>query len=189
MTNIDFQPHADDLAALLAAINRGATVPQEPGRANPVSREETRIFSHLAALCSRGEYCEGDIMRKLRRWLLDDEARQRILARLRDERYVDDARYCRAYVHDKTTQNDWGPIKIRQTLTLKGVSRELIEANLALVGEEQWAASLSKVLAAKRRTLGSAEPSELRHKLLRFAASRGFTASQALAAVGTAGEQ
>lgn len=174
-----------DLSALCGAIRPGTALPVGTASPDPrSSREETRLFNHLASLCARSEYSEGDIMRKLRRWLLDEASQQRVVTRLKAEGFIDDARYCRAYVHDKTVQNGWGPVKIRQALTLKGVCRELIEENLALIGEEQWLASLRAAVATKRRLLGAGEPRAIRHKLLRFAASRGFTSSQALAVVG-----
>ena len=73
----------------------------------------------LAALCARGEHCQHDMLEKMRQWGVDEQEQASVMQRLVKERYVDDERYTRAFVHDKMTYNQWGRRKIEQALWLK----------------------------------------------------------------------
>ena len=66
----------------------------------------------------------------------------------------------------------WGPVKIRFQLRAKGVSEADIAAGLAEVEPAAAADKLSRVLAAKARTL-EGDP-QRRLKLIRFGLFRGY---------------
>ncbi len=136
---------------------------------------EQQALQRLAALCSRGEHCTGELRDKLRRWQLDDEAQQRILQYLTDHRYVDDERYCRLFIRDKMQFNKWGRRKIEQALWAKHVDEAVSRPLLDEVSTDEWCALLQPLLKGKRRGLKAASDYEADMKLLKFAVSRGFT--------------
>ena len=59
------------------------------------------VFGRMAWLCSRREYCSAAVLEKLRQKGLDDKDAAAVLERLVMERYVDDARYARAFVRGR----------------------------------------------------------------------------------------
>jgi regulatory protein len=59
---------------------------------------------------------------------------QRAIAALRDEGYLDDARYARLFAEDKRVLEGWGSERIRGTLASRGIDRDLIEAAVAEEG-------------------------------------------------------
>ena len=135
--------------------------------------ETARCLSRLQKLCSKAEYCEADIYRKALRDLEGDaDAARKVVEALTKEKYVDNARYARAFAREKATIQGWGPVKIRFQLKAKGVSEEIIRAAIEEVDEEKQADKLRKVLLSKARTL-EGDP-RLRLKLLRFGLSRGY---------------
>lgn len=142
------------------------------------------ILRSLTTLCSQGEHSSKDITDKLRRKDLSDDDIQLILAYLTEERYIDDERYCRAFIHDKMEYNHWGPRKIEQGLMLKGIARDIYQPIIADIDDDRWDAILRPLLVQKRRTTTGRNDYEVNQKLLRFAAGRGFTASQALRCIG-----
>jgi hypothetical protein len=85
---------------------------------------EEKALSALAALCARGEHCTGEMNDKMVRWGLDEEARRRIIEYLVGHQYVDDERYCRAFVNDKVKYDRWGRRKIEQALWAKHIAPE-----------------------------------------------------------------
>ncbi len=60
---------------------------------------------------------------------------EQAIANLRDQGYVDDARYARLLAEDKRNLEGWGSDRIRRTLASRGIDRELIED--ALAGDDQ----------------------------------------------------
>ena len=69
---------------------------------------EEEALKKLTNLCAKAEYCTGDLDEKMRRWGIDEEARKRNIDYLIKHQYVDNARFCQAYVNDKIKYNKWG---------------------------------------------------------------------------------
>lgn len=134
-----------------------------------------QALSRLAALCSRGEQAESDLREKLRKWDIAPADADRIIQRLKDENFLSDERYARAFVRDKARFNGWGRIKIAHALRQKHIDNQRIEQ--ALVDEVDEAAyhdTLIRLMQGKLRSVAGREPQAARAALLRFAASRGF---------------
>lgn len=138
------------------------------------------FLKKAAALCSRAEYCASQIEEKLRRWGADPEETARIIARLTEEKYIDEERYCRAFANDKFRYNHWGRMKIRQALRFQHLPDEAISEALDQIDDSEYQEVLSQILAAKSRTLHDSDPYIRRAKLLRHAASKGFEADLVL---------
>ncbi len=135
---------------------------------------EKEATLRAAALCSASEQCISQIEEKLEKWGQGPEAVARILKRLVKEKYIDESRFARAYALDKFRYNGWGKMKIRYNLRHLGISQEDIDQGIFSIPDEEYRASLSKLLAAKSRSVKASSTYERNGKLIRFATGRGF---------------
>lgn len=136
---------------------------------------EQGAYLQLAQLCARSEHCQHDMLEKMRRWDMSEEAQARVMQRLISERYVDDERYARAFVHDKIRYNKWGRRKVEQALWQKRIDDDIRQQVLSEVDDEEYLSVLRPLLKQKRRSTKADSDYELNQKLMRFALSRGFT--------------
>lgn len=139
---------------------------------------EQSALQRLAALCSRGEHSSGEMLEKMRRWGLSEEAQARIMERLLRDRYVDDERFAHAFVNDKVKYNKWGRRKIEQALWQKGVDEEIRRRVLDEVEEEDFLTELRDLLKVKSRSITAKNDYERNMKLMRFALGRGYSYDQ-----------
>lgn len=145
---------------------------------------EQQALSRLTLLCSQGEHCQQELVEKMQKWGIADDAQARIMAYLVEERYVDDERYCRGFIHDKREYNHWGQRKIEQALWAKGIGKDISAPLFAEVDEEIWIGILRPLLQQKRRSTKGRNDYEIKQKLLRFALGRGFSYAQAKECLG-----
>ena len=138
-------------------------------------KTEEEAFLQLAALCANAEHCQYDMLEKMKRWELSDEAQARVMARLIEERYVDDRRYARAFVKDKICYNKWGRRKVQQGLWMKRIDKEIQDEVLDDIDEKEYLDVLKPLLKQKRKSIKANSDYELNQKLVRFAYGRGFT--------------
>ena len=68
---------------------------------------EEEPLNRVAAYCSDAEHCRAEVSDKLQKWGIAYDAIERILARLEAEKYIDDERYCRAFIGDKFRFAKW----------------------------------------------------------------------------------
>ena len=138
-------------------------------------KTENDAFLTLAALCAQAEHCQYEMLEKMRRWELPEEAQARVMAKLVKERYVDDERYAQAFVKDKIRYNKWGRRKVEQALWQKRIDEEIRNSVLNDVDDEEYLSVLRPLLKQKRKTIKAKNDYELNQKLVRFALGRGFT--------------
>ena len=144
---------------------------------------EEQLFYRLSTLCARAEHCRQEMAVKMRTWQVPDDVQQRIIGRLAKERYIDDERYARAFIHDKVRYAKWGRRKIEQALYMKRIPDDAIAAALDDVDTSEYVEILRPMLQAKAKSIKADSPYELEMKLMRFAAGRGFSVEEAKAAM------
>ena len=138
----------------------------------PLTPEAAQIRAE--ELCARAEHSAGEIRDKLRRQGIATADAEAIIARLIKNRFIDDARFARAYVRDKVEFARWGRRKIALGLYQKRVDRSVATEALDEIDPDRYADILRSVLDAKRRTIADANTYEGRTRLFRFAISRGY---------------
>ena len=136
---------------------------------------EKEALFRLTTLCSQAEHCTWEMTEKMRRWGLSDETQARIMQYLTDEGYIDETRYCRAFVRDKIRHNKWGRRKVEQALLAKRISRDTYLPVLDETDDADYLEVLRPLLKSRRNQLGGMSDYEQRGRLVRFAMSRGFT--------------
>ncbi len=138
-------------------------------------KTEQEAYLTLAALCAQAEHCQWEMLEKMRRWEVPEEAQARVMQRLVKERYVDDERYAQAFVKDKIRYNKWGRRKVDQALWQKHIDEDIRKRVLDEVDDDEYLSVLRPLLKQKRRSTKANSDYELNQKLMRFALGRGFT--------------
>lgn len=138
---------------------------------------DPEALNKAAAYCTLCERCISEVKSKLDAWGVSHSSQQTIIDRLIDEKFIDEKRYCAAFVNDKLRFNHWGRIKIQAKLREKKLPKYLITEALANIEEEEYIDILHTLIKNKSRETGGGEERKKREKLLRFAASRGFEPS------------
>ena len=138
-----------------------------------ISEEDALL--RLTSLCSTAEHCSHEMIEKMQRWQLADDAQARIIEYLVKEKYIDDERYARFFAKDKIRYNKWGRRKVEQAMWLKHIDGDIQRDVLDDIDDEEYLAVLRPLLKTKRKSVKVSSDYEMNMKLIRFAMGRGFT--------------
>ena len=133
-------------------------------------------FHKLAARCTTKECCISEVREKLRNWNIGRVDEDSIIEQLLAERYIDEARYCRAFTNDQFRFAGWGRIKIGYTLRQKQIDSLTVSQAIQAIDDEEYIDSLRNILKSKVKGLKALPVQTQSEKLMRFALSRGFEA-------------
>ncbi len=125
-------------------------------------------------LCSRAEYSQAEILKKLMSWGVGQHNAKQIIDGLIDNRFIDNGRFARAYVAEKVEFARWGDKKIYVGLRSKGIDHDTAKEALAGINAEKYYQNIIDLVKAKAKTLEEPTTYENRSKILRFMLSRGF---------------
>ena len=134
---------------------------------------EEKILLKMADLCSRSEQCSADIRQKLLRKGMSSSQTADLLRRLEEQRFIDDARFARAFASDKVRFSAWGKMKIRMALRQKRISSADIDSALEAVEEADFSAAAERASRSASAGLDAADFAD-RQKFCRRMLSKGF---------------
>jgi regulatory protein len=138
-------------------------------------KTEAEILAYLAGYCSLAERCTADVRKKIQiAGGLTEEAENRIINRLTEEKFIDERRFCQSFVNDKLKFNRWGRIKIGYELKRKNINPEVCSDALLAIDEDVYASVLNDLLKRKIRSANVRSAQDVFRKLYRFAVARGF---------------
>lgn len=123
--------------------------------------------SKAARYCALAEHCESEVREKLYQWGCPENWHTEIIDYLYEQTFMDDNRYCRAFVHDKVAYQGWGRQKIRMALEYRKLPRFMIDEALKNIDLNEYYRQLQRLIE-KHQT-------QEREKLLRYLLQRGFT--------------
>jgi len=119
------------------------------------------------AYCARAEHCAADVRRKLTEWCAPAEIAGFIEENLYKNDFLNDERFCRAYVHDKVEYQSWGRVKIEAGLRALQLPSSAIREAMETIEETTYLTNLRQLAASRK--------SDAPEKRIRFLMQRGFT--------------
>ncbi|MBQ3246594.1 MAG: RecX family transcriptional regulator [Alistipes sp.] len=138
------------------------------------TKSPEQALAALMRLAARSEKSSGDALRLMQNWGVDPSARQGVLQRLIDDKFIDDRRYAEAFVRDKMRFSGWGVFKLRAALRNKGISTDIVEDVLRMLDSNNMTDRLRERLERKMRTTKYTTRYDLKSKLMRYGASLGY---------------
>ena len=125
--------------------------------------------------CNYQERCKREIFDKMKSMELSDDDKNFIVDFLQEEGFINDERYCRTYVKSKLNLKKWGVNKIKLSLILKGIDKDIIDNVLSEIDEASYKDELINLL--KNKKIDDTDPYKRKAKLVRYAVSKGYSLS------------
>lgn len=138
-----------------------------------------QLRAKAEAYCAAAEHCCYDLRLKLQQWGATTEQTEQIIVLLQEQHFVDEQRYCHAFVHDKVLYQGWGRMKMRAYLQAKHLPNKAIESALENIDESEYFRILNRLIESKKRGIKTTDP-QAKAKLIRFCMQRGFTYEEIL---------
>ena len=147
-------------------------------RSKPQPLDEGALYQYAVGVLARQMRTVAELKRLMSRRVEEGEAGESkmaaVLARLADQRYLDDAAFASNYTRLRQENQSFGKRRVQQELTRKGVHAELVastlEAAYAQISEEELA---RRYIARKR--IGKPQDEKQASRLVRRLVAAGFS--------------
>jgi regulatory protein len=126
------------------------------------------------ALCASREYCVSEIRSKLGTWGVEEADCNRLIEKLKKDRFIDEERYALSFVRDKFRYNKWGKLKLAAHLRAKKIPDEIIRTALDDIDIDSYRSMLEGLLSSHRKTIKAKNQYDLKGKLMRYGLAKGF---------------
>jgi regulatory protein len=134
-----------------------------------------QIISQFKKWCNKAERCRSDFMVRAQKLGLTSDVTDSILVTLEKEGWLDEERYAKAFVHDKSTIAKWPEKRIRLTLKTKGIPAAFVQQAI----EEEYvldeASEIKRWIETKLRTSKHVDAQKRYASIFRFLCGKGFS--------------
>lgn len=112
------------------------------------AEELSKVKNYALRQLSYRQRSENELYSALRRKGYSEDHIDTVMDYCRENKYLDDREFTRAFIADKIYLNKYGPKRIRYELQMKGVSREIIDRYLDIDSDQEYEQAFE--LAEKR---------------------------------------
>ena len=135
---------------------------------------DKKILGKLQRFCAYRERSTKEVKDKLTTLKIFYDQQQHYIKTLEEQKFLDEARFVKAFVNDKFKINRWGKIKIRQALSLFQVNDTLITHALDNIDEAEYLKSLQHIITRYKPKTKGLEKYPATQKILKHCYSKGY---------------
>ena len=149
-------------------------------RAKRLTPDEARVKAER--YCAYQDRCHQEVRRKLFDLGLYGGDVDQVMARLIEDKFVDEERFARSYARGKFRMKRWGRRRIERELKSRQISRYCIRAGLSELEEFDYEGTLEALLRKRAAKLGDdLHPYARRQNLIEHALRKGYETEVAVA--------
>ena len=138
------------------------------------AEEQNKVINHALNLLSFRQRSEKEIYTALKRKGYEEFYIENAIDYCRNQKYLDDRAFAKAFIKDKLNINKLGEQRIKYELLKKGVSQEIIDDVLILDSEDQLEAAL-KLAEKKLPSYKKDDRNAVYRKLSGFLQRKGYS--------------
>lgn len=136
--------------------------------------ESDIISKKLEQYCAYQERCTSEIFAKLKYWKVNESHFDSIISNLKEQNFLNEERFAKAYARGQFRLNKWGKRKIFFELNHKNIPDAVIQAGLTEIDDEDYRQVLKDLVLKKNGELKNKKSLNIRGKIINFAQSKGF---------------
>ncbi len=132
------------------------------------------IKKKLARYCAYRDRSTYEVEKKLDEYGAIPEVKDRILAFLMEENFLDDERFARSFARGKFRIKSWGRRKIGEVLRRHQLSDYYIEKAMEEIDENEYSEKIRYLIRKKLRETRFSTPWEAKRKIYRYLLQKGY---------------
>jgi len=154
-------------------------------------RRERSIYDQALRLLEFRARSVAELRRKLLQTGAEAALVDEVIARLCDQKLLDDSDFARQFARTKLQGLGVSRLRIKQELSRRGVAREIVDRAIQQLQDEDGVdptAAIQRVAEKKWKSLAKLDDFARRRRLYAFLARRGFNADEIRTAMNALGE-
>jgi regulatory protein len=136
----------------------------------------TTFLQKAAGFCAYQERIQAEVRERLNEWGIKGDEAEEMIAYLIENNYLNEERFAKAFAGGKYRIKNWGRIRIKQELKLKGLSDYCIKIGLAEIDDDSYKDTIKRLIQRKTIEFDIENPYIKKQKIARYIIGKGFEA-------------
>lgn len=127
-----------------------------------------------ANFCAYQERTHREVKERLDEWGIWGDEADEIVVWLIENNYLNEERFAKVFAGSKFRVKQWGRLKIRQELKMRGVSDYCLQMGMNEIDDDDYINTLEQLITKKQAEIKDTNPLVVKQKLLRYTLSKGY---------------
>lgn len=150
-------------------------MPMKSYRDSGVARlSPEECLARMYRYCAYQERSHQEIRNKLFEFGLSSAYADEVMARLITEGFLNEERFAKAFTGGKFRMKKWGRLKIERELAHRGLTENCIARGMKEIDDSDYHRTLNELIQKKAAQLSEPDMFRKRHKVARYAISKGY---------------
>jgi regulatory protein len=137
----------------------------------------SEILQKLARYCAYQERCVQELEQKMKTFEVSPAEYSEYLNWLRENNYLNEARFVEIFVRSKFNQKSWGRTKINYELRKRGISASLVASAWDGIDDADYIEKARTILLKKKDEIKTGTSPQRYQKCYHFGLSKGYESS------------
>jgi regulatory protein len=137
----------------------------------------SEILQKLARYCAYQERCVQELEQKMKTFEVSPAEYSEYFNWLRENNYLNEARFVEIFVRSKFNQKSWGRTKINYELRKRGISASLLASAWDGIDDQDYIEKARTLLQKKRDEIKTGTSPQRYQKCYNFGLSKGYESS------------
>jgi regulatory protein len=133
-----------------------------------------QFLQKAAGFCAYQERTHAEVRERLREWCIYNDEAEEMIVWLIENNYLNEERFAKAYAGGKFRIKNWGRLRIKNELKMKGLSEYCIKVGLAEIEEKEYQNKLRELLEKKKEEYDFENQYLKNQKLARYFIGKGY---------------
>lgn len=144
------------------------------GKQDSIILDKKQALAKAESFCVYQERSQKELRSKLLDLGMRGDELEEIITDLILNNFLNEERFALNYASGKFNIKNWGRIKIKQGLKLKGVPDKLLQKAIYSLDEDDYLHTLEKLAVKKAESLSENDPFKRKMKLMSYLQAKGF---------------
>ncbi len=131
-------------------------------------------YDKLTRFCLYRERCTYEVVRKMYELQIPVDRHEKNIAQLKEENYLDEERFVKAYINAKIYLKKWGKKKIMAELSMKKLNKNLVQKYFLEVDDEVYISNLHHLAERKWNSIHKKEEKQKMASMYQYLGSKGY---------------
>jgi len=141
-----------------------------------MSREDKikRLKQSALRFTANRERAPKEVADKLAEWDARPEEIDQLIKELKEENFIDEERFARAFCHDKFLFNKWGKRRITREIRKYDLPNNVVDQGLAYINQKEYEKTLAHLAQQKWNKIKESELIKKKQKTVNYLTQKGF---------------
>lgn len=136
--------------------------------------KEKDLFVKLCRFCAYRERAEIEVFEKMQQLEIKTDLQQKLIAKLKEENFLNEERYAVYYAKGKFRNNQWGKLKIALHLKMKKIKKETIAFAINQLDDKDYIKTINALINSKNKKYKEPNLFKKKSKIANYLYNKGF---------------